>query len=237
MTNHASSSGHDALNKNLTQLRDAIDGIDNEILHLLAKLQNLSRDIVKQKVLGSNVFRPDREVSLLRALVAKHDKIDPALIMGLWRHIISASIAEQKPDYTIAHSAEATRLAYDHSAGYMRCQSYEQAADAIKALIGKQADCVIITDDEVDLIAPLLGAPADNEVLDNAVYISASISFLVQKQAPRGYILCRDLPGPSGDDYVVIRDADGHLSHHKATDELPDGTIVGQYPAVLSFEG
>ena len=110
MTNHASSSGHDALNKNLTQLRDAIDGIDNEILHLLAKRQNLSRDIVKQKVLGSNVFRPDREVSLLRALVAKHDKIDPALIMGLWRHIISASIAEQKPDYTIAHSAEATRL-------------------------------------------------------------------------------------------------------------------------------
>ena len=68
---------------------------------------------------------------------------------------------------------------------------------------------MIITDDEVDLIAPLLGAPADNEVLDRCLYIGF-LSFLVQKQAPRGYILCRELPGPSGDDYVVIRDADGH---------------------------
>ena len=236
MTNHSSSSDHDAQNKNLTQLREAIDAIDNEILHLLAKRQNLSRDIVKQKVLGSNVFRPDREVSLLRALVAKHDKIEPALIMGLWRHIISASIAEQKPDYTIAHSGEATRLAYDHSAGYMRCQSYRNAPDAIEALIGKQADCVIITEDELEPVASLLGADIKGNTQSKDVYVSASISFLAKEGAPRGYILCRDLPGASGDDYVIIKDTDGKLSHHKTTDECPEGTIIGQYPAILSQE-
>ena len=230
MTNKSSSSDNEVKSKNLTRLREGIDEIDNQLLRLLAKRQNLSRDIVKQKVLGSNVFRPDREVSLLRNLVAKHDSIDPVLIMGLWRHIISASIAEQKPDYTIAHSLQAARLAYDHSAGYMRCHAHQSCDEAIMALRHGQADCVIITQDELALIAPLLG-PHDN---DRDVYVSASISFLAQEQAPRGYILCRDLPGPSGDDFVIIKGPDDHLSHHKTTDELPNGIIVGQYPAVLS---
>ena len=55
------------------------------------------------------------EMSLLRNLVAKHEAIDPRLIAGLWRHIISASIAEQKHDYTIAHSPESASLAQAHS--------------------------------------------------------------------------------------------------------------------------
>ena len=82
----------------LSALRDQIDDIDNALLTLLAKRQGLSRQIATKKALGSNVFRPDREMSLLRNLIAAHHTIDPRLIMGLWRHIISASISEQKPE-------------------------------------------------------------------------------------------------------------------------------------------
>lgn len=215
----------------LGALRDQIDDIDNALLTLLAKRQDLSRLIVTKKALGSNVFRPDREVSLLRNLVANHPHIDARLIMGLWRHIISASIAEQKPDYTIAHSPNAANLAQNHGAGYMRLALQTDVAAGIAALRACQADCVIVTDEELaghrDLLVP------------DDVVIAASIGFLMQEGQERGYILCRDLPLASGDDVVVVRGHDGALSHHaEGEDILGDiskAQIVGRYAKPLQI--
>lgn len=213
----------------LGALRDQIDEIDNALLTLLAKRQDLSRLIVTKKALGSNVFRPDREVSLLRNLVANHPHIDARLIMGLWRHIISASIAEQKPDYTIAHSPNAAHLADKHGAGYMRLALQTDVKAGIAALRDGQADCVIVTDAE-------MAAYSDVLVPDDVV-IAASIGFLVQEGQERGYILCRDLPLASGDDVTVVRSRDGTLSHHAQGDDfagaMSDGQIVGRYAKPL----
>ena len=215
----------------LSALRDQIDEIDNALLALLAKRQDLSRLIVTKKALGSNVFRPDREVSLLRNLVAKHPDIDARLIMGLWRQIISASIAEQKPDYTIAHSPLGANLADKHGAGYMRLAPHKDVAASIAAMRASQADCVILTEQEMtahsDLLAP------------DEVVIAASIGFLMQEGQERGYILCRDLPLASSDDVMVLRDSDGRLSHHDESDVVSgDETsteIVGRYAKPLYF--
>ena len=213
----------------LSALRDQIDDIDNALLTLLAKRQDLSRLIVTKKALGSNVFRPDREVSLLRNLVAKHPEIDARLIMGLWRHIISASIAEQKPDYTIAHSPLAANLADKHGAGYMRLAPQTDIEASIAALRAKQADCVIVTQAEM--------ATHKDVLIPDEVVIAASIGFLMQEGQERGYILCRDLPLASGDDVMVVRGADGTLSHHdEAEAPLGDDSgvqIVGRYAKPL----
>jgi chorismate mutase len=208
-------------------LRDQIDDIDNALLTLLAKRQDLSRLIVTKKALGSNVFRPDREVSLLRNLVAGHPEIDARLIMGLWRHIISASIAEQKPDYTIAHSPRAVNLADNHGAGYMRLAPYEDVTASIAALQSGQADCVILTEAEMAAHSHLLVA--------DEVVIAASIGFLMQQGQERGYILCRDLPLASGDDVIVVRGADGTLSYHADAEDISGAEIVGRYAKPLEF--
>lgn len=216
----------------LAALRAKIDEIDDALLSLLAKRQGLSRQIVTKKALGSNVFRPDREVSLLRTLVETHPEIEARLIMGLWRHIISASIAEQKPDYMIAHSAAAADLARTHGAGYMKLDLKASVADAIAALQAGKADCVIVTQDE-------LGAHADLLIPDEVV-IAASIGFLFQEGHARGYVLCREMPlasGPhKGDDMIVIRRDDNSLIHHPSNgDALPLGVVVGQYATPLGM--
>ena len=212
-------------------LRDQIDEIDNALLTLLAKRQDLSRLIVTKKALGSNVFRPDREVSLLRNLVAGHRDIDARLIMGLWRHIISASIAEQKPDYTIAHSPNSASLADKHGAGYMMLAPQTDVAASIAALHGGQADCVIVTDTEMAAHSHLL--------VPDEVVIAASIGFLMQEGQERGYILCRDLPLASGADVIVVRTSNGTLSHHDdlqdVSGDISDVQIVGRYAKPLHF--
>ena len=226
MSGNQTSADASQLSLALQELREAIDGVDNEILTLLAKRQNLSRQIATKKVLGSNVFRPDREMSLLRNLVAKHEAIDPRLIAGLWRHIISASIAEQKHDYTIAHSPESASLAQAHSAGYMQCQPYDNCQTALAALSAKKADCVIILHAELEGIKDQLGRD---------IFVASSIGVSQQHNLPEGYILCRELPGLSGDDMVIMRMADGTLSHLSDDDNLPDGQIIGKYATPLSY--
>lgn len=215
----------------LSDLRDQIDDIDNALLTLLAKRQGLSRQIATKKALGSNVFRPDREMSLLRNLIAAHHTIDPRLIMGLWRHIISASISEQKPDYTITHSQAARGLAESHGAGYMQCQSCDDVPSAIASLQNGTADCVILTDDELH--------SHSQHLVPDEIVVAASIGFLVQEGHQRGYILCRELPLPSGDDKIVLRHDDGSLSFVDMADDMTtqlaqtDGVIVGRYATPL----
>ena len=216
-------------NADLAALRAQIDDIDNALLDLLAQRQELSRAIVTKKALGSNVFRPDRELSLLRNLIAYHQGIDARLIMGLWRHIISASIAEQKPDYTIAHSAASKELAANHGAGYMHLAACDDVASAIAALSAQTADCAILTSEEVTQHAHLL--------VPDAIVIAASIGFLDLPDQARGYILCRELPLDSGDDAIILRHEDNHLTHHDAAmADLPDGEIVGRYAKPITFE-
>lgn len=235
MSDHSSNAEKTAPETSLESLRGKIDAIDNELLQRLEARQALSRQIATKKVLGSNVFRPDREVSLLRNLIASHPPIDPRLIMGLWRHIISASIAEQKPDYTIAHSHEAGQLADYHSAGYMQCLPKADVLSALACLKSKQADCVIITQDELAGIITELGETGTD---GTGCFIAASIGFLQLPDAQRGYIICREMPADSGDDIIVIYGEDGschHLGKQDSDGTLPCGVIVGQYPRPLTI--
>ena len=219
--------------ESLHALRQKIDLIDNELLTLLGKRQDLSRAIATQKTIGSNVFRPDREVSLLRNLIAGHSDVSKQLIVGLWRHIISASIAEQKPDYTIAHSPLALSLAELHGAGYMRLRAYEGLIEAVDGLGSGVADCLIIAQDELDSIANRLGVHSAGDV-----FVAASIGFLHEPGQKRGYVLCRELPDVTGDDVFIMRDATGTLSHYR-TDEvhaaLPEEIIVGTYASPIAL--
>ena len=206
----------------LTSLRKEIDSIDHELLHLLGKRRALSREVVKQKVLGSNVFRPDREASMMRALIAANPSVDARLIFALWRQIISASIAEQKPDYLISHSANARDLTRQHGAGFMKEDLNESPKQAVGQLADGLSDCAIITTDELAEIQSDLGD-------DKGLYIAASIPFLRHESDQTGFVICRNLPDDTDDDEVLVKQADGHLGAQKASEALPSDIIVGKY--------
>ena len=219
----------------LTKLRMQIDEIDNEILQMLEKRQGLSREIVKQKVLGSDVFRPDREASLLRNLIASHQGIDASLIAALWRTIISASIAEQKPDYLIAHSEKARTISQNHAAGFLNEIGFEDASSALDALTSGQADCALIHHEELDEIATRLGTKTGFVIISHTPLLAQSQTQQGNKQA--GYIIAKTLPSKTGDDITMLKDNDGHIRFEEGYLEapiLPQQEIIGIYAKPLS---
>ena len=209
----------------LTNLRLQIDDIDNQILQMLETRQQLSREIVKQKVLGSDVFRPDREASLLRNLIAAHGAVDARLISALWRRIISASIAEQKPDYLIAHSANAQTISHNHAAGFLNEQGFQDAISAVKALTAGQADCALIHENELADIVSHLG-------IDKGFVIISRTPLLTQSEEEAGYIIAKTLPGKTHDDITMIQDETGEIHLKDGYFDkpiLPEQEIIGIY--------
>ena len=214
----------------LAKLRMQIDEIDNQILQMLEKRQGLSHEIVKQKVLGSDVFRPDREASLLRNLIASHHAIDASLIAALWRTIISASIAEQKPDYLIAYSDKARTISHNHAAGFLNEKGFNNASSALAALISGEADCALIHEEELDEVAGKLGTKAGFVIISRT-------PLLAQPRTDKGYIIAKTLPSETGDDITMIKDKDGQVHFENGYFDapvLPQQEIIGIYAKPLS---
>lgn len=214
----------------LTSLRGQIDEIDNQILQMLKRRQGLSREIVKQKVLGSDVFRPDREASLLRNLIASHQEIDAAMICALWRTIISASIAEQKPDYLIAHSAKAKTISQKHAVGFLQEQSFDNAKAAMAALVAGDADCALIHHTELDDIVGQLGTKSGFVIISRTPLLA-----LLDDEA--GYIIAKTLPNATGDDITLLKDEAGQIHIKEGYLQAPllsEQEIIGIYAKPLS---
>lgn len=89
---------------NLAELRAHIDKIDNQLLRLL----NERADIVHQiggikKEAGAEIYAPEREQQLLDSLLARNEgRLTPESIRAIYREIMSASLALEKP-ITIAY--------------------------------------------------------------------------------------------------------------------------------------
>ena len=85
----------------LHKLRAAIDQIDAEILQLIAHRMTLSDEVIAAKN-GETAFRPGREAALVRRLVAMDSDMEPVVMLGIWRQIMSASLTRQNKDLIFA---------------------------------------------------------------------------------------------------------------------------------------
>ena len=80
----------------LESLRGEIDRIDSEIHDLLMRRTQVSRAIAKAKGSGAPSFRPAREIQVLRRLLDRHEGPLPrAVLLRIWREILSDSLAQQ----------------------------------------------------------------------------------------------------------------------------------------------
>lgn len=87
----------------LTELRDQIDAIDEEIHDLIMRRATLVEDLrkTKQGARGS-YYRPAREAEVLRRLVARHRGRFPVqALVRMWRELMSATVRLQGP-FTLA---------------------------------------------------------------------------------------------------------------------------------------
>lgn len=85
----------------LNNLREQIDVIDQQIVELLNKRSELSIEIGKSKAQDPNArfFAPERERDVIDRILEIHDngKMPKTGLVAVYREIISASIALQKP--------------------------------------------------------------------------------------------------------------------------------------------
>jgi len=99
------------MDNDLMRLRAQIDRVDQQILDLLLRRLELAEQVAKAKPNGASIFRPDREAQLLARLCAAAEPQLQPVINAVWRAVISASIARQRPDFTILMTAEREQTA------------------------------------------------------------------------------------------------------------------------------
>ncbi len=124
----------------LQDYREKIDRIDEQILLLLSRRQDLAASIGKLKrVLGSQIVNPAREEEVLRRLVSRRqENLTPEVIRHIFSEIISAarvvqhpvSVAFLGPEATFSHQAAISL--FGRSASFVPAETIERVFDLVE---------------------------------------------------------------------------------------------------------
>jgi chorismate mutase/prephenate dehydratase len=217
----------------LHELRDAIDQIDAEILHLIAHRMTLSDEVIAAKN-GEAAFRPGREAALVRRLAAMDSDMAPAVLLGIWRQIMAASLTRQNKDVTFAVHQAALPAAIWHMGSALTARHCDDF-DAVLALLDT-ASCryglVPATTDDTALAQAICATPN--------IYIMARTPLFPIPTVTPAYILADYLPDESGDDISLfavpraddslqIVAVDGYFDDHLPEACGPAARLLGIY--------
>ena len=188
------------MDEHLMHLRAQIDQVDQQILDLLSRRLQIAEKVAEAKPSGASVFRPYREAQLLARLCAAADPQLQPVISAVWRAIISASIARQRPDFTILMTTESEQTAHLFAAGQLSIKQIGTPLDLCQQLVAGTADIGIVEADELKSIHTQLG-------LDRPIKIIAGLPLLRQSNTvPSAFIVGRQLPDRTAQDCLVVFD-------------------------------
>jgi len=217
----------------LQKLRDAIDQIDAEILQLIAHRMTLSDEVIAAKN-GEAAFRPGREAALVRRLAAMESDMAPAVLLGIWRQIMAASLTRQNKDLTFAVHQAALPAAIWHMGSALTARHCDDF-DSVLALLDS-ASCryglVPATKDDTALAKAICAIPK--------IYIMARTPLFPIPTVTPAYILADYLPDESGDDISLfavpqaddsfkIVAVDGYFDDHVPEACGPAARLLGIY--------
>ena len=223
--------------EDLSQLRESIDVLDNEILKALAQRMKLSDQVIAAKN-GVAAFRPGREAALVRQLVAKvkADGIDiaPEVILCVWRQIMAASLGRQDGKLVCGVHHDVMPAAAWHMGGSFSAFVDKDIARLIEALAAGQCRYALVPardDNNRDLLACL-----DQH---HHLKIIARTPLYRMRSVHPAFIIADYLPDPSGDDISLYAvrvehgfDLVGVAGHHEfiTPSSVPDGArLIGAY--------
>lgn len=122
----------------LGRLRDAIDGIDNEVLRLINERARLAHRIGEIK--RGNIYRPEREAQVLRRLAeANSGPLPDAAVQRIAREVMSACLALEQP-LQVAYlgpagtfSESAARKHFGSAPDFIACPAIDDVFRAVEA--------------------------------------------------------------------------------------------------------
>ena len=217
----------------LHKLRNAIDQIDAEILQLIAHRMTLSDEVIAAKN-GETAFRPGREAALVRRLAAMDSDMEPAVILGIWRQIMAASLTRQNKGLIFAVHQAALPAAIWHMGSALSARHCDNLNSVLALLnsAGCRYGLVPATKNDTALAQAICATPK--------IYIMARTPLFPIPTVTPAYILADYLPDESGDDISLfavpqaddsfkIIAVDGYFADHLPEACGPSAQLLGIY--------
>ena len=202
----------------LSRLRREIDAIDDALHDSIMRRTSLADQVRLAKGGGAPTFRPGREIQILRRLVERHEgRFPKAVLVRIWREIISATLGLQGPFSVAAHASENAPACYDLARehfGYATSIIAHQSTRAVVHAIGEGAATVgvlpVPEDNEDDSWWPALSAyptPGPSIVARIPVAPVAEI----HGQTPEALVIATISNEETGDDrsFIMIQASSG----------------------------
>lgn len=241
------SSSLTAFNDALAQLREQIDGVDNELIALFKKRSKIVEQVGHLKaahVQPDCYIRPAREAVMVKRIAEefKDGGLPPAAAASMWRLIIAASTNLEKPMQIVAHTpADASErfwLAREYFGSFTAISKEPTISRAIGQLIDGKAQVAIVPPLHVTDAPewwPLLLQSASRKL---AIFASLPVT-QSEKDAVAGRIHPVALavgavePEPTGDDlsYLVL-DVAHDTSQNRLTKIFADAGLKAHWLSI-----
>lgn len=191
-----------AMTDKLSDLRQTINQLDDDILALVRRRMELAADIIAAKR-DSVAYRPGREAEVVKRLIAAAPELPAQLIVNVWRQLMTASTSLQNGTTSIAVHRGAMAVAGWHFGALFPIR---ECADmlALQGLMGAAdgADFALVpTSCEAELAAWLLG--------DETVHVIARTPLLDSSSMPPVWMLGRQPADQVRDETSLVAHDDG----------------------------
>lgn len=193
----------------LAALRGEIDRIDTAMHDLLMQRAGLSAHMAASRAKGTAPsFRPGREAAILRRLLARHaGPLPRAVVVRLWRDVISSSLAQQGPfNMAAPGTAEGVeaQLARGHFGLLTPLKLYPTPSRVLSAVASGEATVAIMP-------APAEGEPSEApwwvQMEAPRLQVVAGLPFLATREGaePQAFVVAPIVPEPTGRDRTLLR--------------------------------
>jgi len=139
----------------LSQLRHAIDALDDRLLELISERARLARQAGHAKAPGSPLYRPEREAQILRrVLAANTGPLPAAAITRIFREVISHCMALEQPlvvaylgpEGTFSHAAAIKH--FGSAPRFEPCPTIDEAFRSVEAATAHYAVVPVVNSTE-----------------------------------------------------------------------------------------
>ena len=89
------------VNKNIISVRKKLDKLDNNLLSIIKKRQNLVDIVIKNKIFKKDIVDKKRILVILRkiSMKSKKNNIDPKITNRIWKNMILAYIDFERRNF------------------------------------------------------------------------------------------------------------------------------------------
>lgn len=206
----------------LATLRARLDAVDTGIHRLLRERFEIVEAIGAEKGSDGPVIRPAREAAVIENRLALHKgSLPPVMLAHIWRVLISAACAVQRPFSVHTSGALAAAL---FLYGPVPVHHHPNARDAVRAL--GDGDIAVVP--EASAWVEGLGLPEDGAGpagVDEAPHVIARVT--LSGGSAVVVIAGAKVSHGAGPEAAVLRDGAAHFI--SASDIVADDTVLGRY--------